>query len=140
MKIVKLLNNKYLKLFIFVLIATLPSLYQGQNMSIYGNVIDTLNNTSKKNAVVMLVRLSDSVMIDFKRTDDNGGFYFNTPMDTVEIIISHHNNDDKVIFFFPSKDRMSLDLNNTILPEKSEMMNEVTIYAYKDPVFLEEIL
>ena len=30
---------------------------------------------------------------------------------------------------------MSLDLNNTILPEKSEMMNEVTIYAYKDPVF-----
>ena len=46
-------------------------------MSIYGNVIDTLNNTSK-NAVVMLVRLSDSVMIDFKRTDDNGGFYFNT--------------------------------------------------------------
>lgn len=135
MKIVKLLNNKYLKLFIFTLITTFPSIYKGQNMSIYGNVIDTLNDASKKNAVVMLVRLSDSVMIDFKRTDDNGGFYFNTPMDTVEIIISHHNNDDKVIFFFPSKDRMSLDLSNTILPEKSEMMNEVTIYAYKDPVF-----
>jgi outer membrane receptor protein involved in Fe transport len=135
MKIVKLLNNRYLKLFIFTLITTFPSICKGQNMSIYGNVIDTLNDASKKNAVVMLVRLSDSVMIDFKRTDDNGGFYFNTPMDTVEIIISHHNNDDKVIFFFPSKDRMSLDLNNTILPEKSEMMNEVTIYAYKDPVF-----
>ena len=98
MKIVKLLNNKFLKLFIFVLIFSLPSLFQGQNMSIYGNVIDTLNNTSKKIAVIMLVRLSDSVMLDFKRTDDNGGFYFNTPMDTVEIIISHHNNDDKVIF------------------------------------------
>ena len=135
MKIVKLLNNIYLKLFIFTLITTFPSVHKGQNMSIYGNVIDTLNDASKKNAVVMLVRLSDSVMIDFKRTDDNGGFYFNTPMDTVEIIISHHNNDDKVIFFFPSKDRMSLDLSNTILPEKSEMMNEVTIYAYKDPVF-----
>tara|TARA_Y200000002_G_scaffold382552_1_gene399990 strand:+ start:877 stop:3564 length:2688 start_codon:yes stop_codon:yes gene_type:complete len=104
-------------------------------MSIFGNVLDTLNDVPKKNAVVMLVRLSDSVMIDFKRTDDNGGFYFNIPIDTVEIIISHHKNDDKIIFFFPSKDRLSLNLNNTILPEKSEMMNEVTIYAYKDPVF-----
>jgi len=135
MKLFKILNFNCLKLFIFILISSNSSILQAQNMSIYGNVIDTLNNTSKKNAVVMLVRLSDSVMIDFKRTDDNGGFYFNTPMDTVEIILSHHNNDDKVIFFFPSKDRMSLNLNNTILPEKSEMMNEVTIYAYKDPVF-----
>jgi len=135
MKLFKILNCNCLKLFIFILISSTSSILQAQNMSIYGNVIDTLNNTSKKNAVVMLVRLSDSVMIDFKRTDDNGGFYFNTPMDTVEIILSHHNNDDKVIFFFPSKDRMSLNLNNTILPEKSEMMNEVTIYAYKDPVF-----
>ena len=108
---------------------------QAQNMSIFGNIIDTLNDTPKKNAVVMLVRLSDSVMIDFKRTDDNGGFYFNVPIDTVEIIISHHKNDDKFIFFFPSNDRLSLNLNNTILPEQSEMMNEVTIYAYKDPVF-----
>ena len=41
----------------------------------------------------------------------------------------------KSYFFFPSNDRLSLDLNNTILPEKSEMMEEVTIYAYKDPVF-----
>ena len=108
---------------------------QAQNMSIFGNIIDTLNDIPKKNAVVMLVRLSDSVMIDFKRTDDNGGFYFNVPIDTVEIIISHHKNDDKFIFFFPSNDRLSLNLNNTILPEQSEMMNEVTIYAYKDPVF-----
>ena len=43
----------------------LSSSISGQNMSIFGNVLDTLNNTPKKNTVVMLVRLSDSVMIDF---------------------------------------------------------------------------
>ena len=48
MKIVKLLNNIYLKLFIFTLITTFPSVHKGQNMSIYGNVIDTLNDASKK--------------------------------------------------------------------------------------------
>ncbi|MAW83886.1 MAG: hypothetical protein CL832_05625 [Crocinitomicaceae bacterium] len=128
----KILKFNYLY---FTLLILISSSISGQNMSIFGNVLDTLNDVPKKNAVVMLVRLSDSVMIDFKRTDDNGGFYFNIPIDTVEIIISHHKNDDKIIFFFLSKDRLSLNLNNTILPEKSEMMNEVTIYAYKDPVF-----
>ena len=135
MKIYKILNiNILIKLFLLLILAS-PLTFKSQNMSIFGNVIDTLNNSAKKNAVVMLVRLSDSNMIDFKRTDENGGFYFNIPIDTVEIIISHHKNDDKIIFFFPSKDRLSLNLSNTILPEKSEMMNEVTIYAFKDPVF-----
>ena len=96
----KILKFNYLYFTLFIL---LNSSISGQNMSIFGNVLDTLNNTPKKNTVVMLVRLSDSVMIDFKRTDDNGGFYFNVPNDTVEIIISHHKNDDKIIFFFPPR-------------------------------------
>ena len=132
MKTIKTLNYNII-IILFISFFNLNA--QAQNMSIFGNIIDTLNDKPKKNAVVMLVRLSDSVMIDFKRTDDNGGFYFNVPIDTVEIIISHHKNDDKFIFFFPSNERLSLNLNNTILPEQSEMMNEVTIYAYKDPVF-----
>ena len=69
----KILKFNYLYFTLFIL---LNSSISGQNMSIFGNVLDTLNNTPKKNTVVMLVRLSDSVMIDFKRTDDNGGFYF----------------------------------------------------------------
>ena len=125
----------YLKLIFIFIILSIPCFSFGQYMNIYGTVNDTLNKRPKENAVVMLVRLSDSVLIDFQRTNENGEFYISTPMDTVEIIISHHDNDDKIIFFFPSEDRLNLDLSNTILPEKSEMMEEVTIYAYKDPVF-----
>ena len=126
---------KYLKIYILILFTFFSSVFFSQNMSIYGSVNDTLNSKPKENAVVMLIRLSDSVLVDFQRTNQNGEFYLNVPMDTVQIIISHHDNDDKIIFFFPSIDRLSLDLNNTVLPEKSEMMEEVTIYAYKDPVF-----
>ena len=125
----------YLKLIFVLILFSISCFSFGQNMNIYGTINDTLNKRPKENAVVMLVRLSDSVLIDFQRTNENGEFYISTPMDTVEIIISHHQNDDKIIFFFPSKDRLNLDLSNTILPEKSEMMEEVTIYAYKDPVF-----
>jgi hypothetical protein len=125
----------YLNKITLIVILLFPVLILSQNMTIFGNVNDTLNNTPKENAVVMMVRLSDSVMLDFKRTDESGRFFFDLPMDTVEIIISHHKNDDKIIFFFPSLNRLSLDLTNTVLPEKSELMNEVTIYAYKDPVY-----
>ena len=93
MKKHKILNtNNLINLFLLVFLV-FPLTIKSQNMSIFGNVIDTLNNSAKKDAVVMLVRLSDSTMIDFKRTDENGGFYFNTPIDTVEIIIikSNHN-------------------------------------------------
>ena len=73
-------------------------------MSIFGNINDTLNNKPKESAVVMVIRLSDSVMLDYKRTDNQGRFFIDIPMDTVEIIISHHKNDDKIIFFFPSQE------------------------------------
>ncbi len=109
----------YLKIIFILILLSISCSFFGQNMNIYGSINDTLNKRPKENAVVMLVRLSDSVLIDFQRTNENGEFYISTPMDTVEIIISHHQNDDKIIFFFPSKDRLNLDLSNTILTEKS---------------------
>ena len=124
-----------MKLLTSTLIIFFSTFFYGQNMTINGNLKDTLNDQPKENAVIMLIRLSDSVLLDFKRTDKTGEFSFNLPLDTVEIIISHHKNDDKIIFFFPSETNDELNLTNTILPEKSEKLNEVTIYAYKDPIF-----
>ena len=84
--------------------------------------------------MVMVVRLKDSTLLDFARTDYEGKFNISIPIETVEIIISHHKFDDKYIFLFPSETKMEIDLKDNHLPEKSEMMNEVTIYAYQEPV------
>ena len=105
-----------------------------EEIVIKGNLIDKLNDSPKENAVIMAIRLKDSVMLGYVRSDMNGEFNLTLPMDTVEIIISHHQYDDKYIFFFPSANNKEINLVNTYLPEKSEMMNEVTIYAYKEPV------
>ncbi|MDG2370087.1 MAG: outer membrane beta-barrel protein [Flavobacteriales bacterium] len=108
-----------------------------QQMLVKGNVIDTLNNDNPiENVVVMVLSLSDSVLLGFDRTDFNGEFSISgIPVDTVEIIMSHHNFDDKVIFFMGSNANNELNLINTILPDKSEMINEVTIYANKEPIY-----
>ena len=101
------------------------------------DLIDTLNNNNPtENVVVMVLSLSDSVLLGFDRTDFNGEFSISgLPVDTVEIIMSHHNFDDKVIFFMGSNANNELNLINTILPDKSEMINEVTIYANKEPIY-----
>ena len=71
MKLHKLLDNNILIKIFLLFILAFPLTFTAQNMTIFGNVIDTLNNSAKKDAVVMLLRLSDSTMIDFKRTDEN---------------------------------------------------------------------
>ena len=124
------------KIFLFVLIifGLYSNNFSQENIVIKGNLINKLNNSAQENAVVMVVRLKDSTLLDFARTDYEGKFNISIPIDTVEIIISHHKFDDKYIFFFPSETNMEIDLKDIHLPEKSEMMNEVTIYAYQEPV------
>ena len=75
---------KYLNIYIFILFSFFLPFFS-QNMSIYGSINDTLNRNQRK-SVVMLIRLSDSVLVDFQRTNENGEFYLNVPMDTVEIL------------------------------------------------------
>ncbi|MBG16129.1 MAG: hypothetical protein CL853_07235 [Crocinitomicaceae bacterium] len=125
------------RLFSFLFLLLIGISIHGQGMTIKGNIIDTLNNNSPtENAVVMVTRLSDSVLLGFDRSDINGDFLIDKlPYDTVEIIISHHNFDEKIIFFMGSKSNNELLLKNTILPDKSQLINEVTIYANKEPIF-----
>ena len=122
---------------LLITILFLSTSYFGQQMTIKGNIIDPLNNNQPiENAVVMVTRLSDSVLLAFQRTDYKGEFSINKlALDTVEIIISHHKFDDKIIFFMGGASNNELDLINTTLPDKSQLINEVTIYADKEPIF-----
>ena len=67
-----MINKLFLLLFI-----CLPVFSFGQ-MEIKGNVQDTTSGKSVplKNALAMLVRIKDSVLVDFKRTDEFGNFNF----------------------------------------------------------------
>lgn len=128
-----------MKYYIFFLFSTICISFTclSQQMNIKGNIVDPLNNNQGvENAVIMVTRLSDSILLDFQRSDINGKFSIDPlSYDTVEIIISHHNFDDKIIFFMGGESNNSLNLVNTILPDKSQLINEVTIYADKEPIF-----
>ncbi len=94
-----------------------------------------MNKKPAQNAVLVVIRLADSVMLDFARSDKDGKFNMSMPMDTVEVLISHPQFDDKSVFFFPSPKNLDLNLTDLPLPPPSEELAEIMIVAYKEPIY-----
>lgn len=113
----------------------IPMFSFSQNMRISGNVQDTTEKKPLYNALAMVVRIRDSVLLDFKRTDLQGNFSFELPIDTVQLVVSHPKFSDNSYYLFGSVDNKEFDIKRIILPEKSQQLKEVVIYAYKDPVY-----
>ncbi len=114
----------------------LPLLSFGQQMQISGTVYDTTNNVPLSQAMAMVVRIKDSVLIDFQRTDKSGTFSFSSlPVDTLQLIVSHPKFGEREFYFFGRPDNATFELKKIILPERSQHIEEVTIYAYKDPIY-----
>lgn len=125
-----------IRLQLLCLLFFLPLLSFGQKMQISGHVHDTVTDTPVVNAVAMVVRIKDSVLLDFARTDRGGNFSFKSlPIDTVQLTVSHPKFGDREYYFFGRPDNAEFNLTKIILPEKSQHLDEVTIYAYKDPIY-----
>lgn len=108
---------------------------QAQNMTIKATVVDTNAKTIVRNAVGMVIRVRDSVLLDFKRTDKMGQFNFIVPIDTVEFIIKHPEYGDYRSYIFGSKENNVFEMNPLAMPELSSEIEEVVIFAYKDPIY-----
>ena len=126
-----------LKKIVFFLVCFLFSFFGfSQKMNIGGNVQDTISKTPLLSAVVIAVRLKDSVLVAHTRTDATGFFALkNMKIDTVQIIISHPKFGDQSFYVFASSTNYAFDFGKIILPSKSHALNEIVIYAYKDPVY-----
>lgn len=107
-----------------------------QQMNIAGTVQDTASKTPLRYAVVSIVRIKDSILTAFTRTDINGRFEFkNIPIDTVQVTVSSPKFGDQTYFVFASKSNRDFDFGKIILPPQSQQLKEVVIYAFKDPVY-----
>ncbi|MES2131334.1 MAG: TonB-dependent receptor [Bacteroidota bacterium] len=123
------------KLFtIFLSVLCINSFSQSLNIS--GNVQDTIAKEPLKNAIVMAVKLMDSTLVDFTRTDDKGLFKLKPlPIDTYQVIISHPKFADQGYFIFGDKKNLNYDFGKIILQPKNVSLDEVTIFAFKDPIY-----
>ncbi len=107
-----------------------------QKMTISGNVRDTVSKIQLPNAVAMAVRIKDSSLVAFARTDAKGIFELSgLTIDTLQIIVSHPRFGEQSFYVFGSATNNTFDFGKIILPPKSQQLKEVVIYAFKDPVY-----
>lgn len=118
---------------LFLLFLSVPVM--AQKMTINATVQDTNAQIPIRNAVGMLIRVRDSILLDFKRTDMYGKMSFTLPLDTVQLIVRHPDYGDFNSFFFGSPDNNVFNLDPLAMPDKSRELEEVVIYANKNPIY-----
>lgn len=107
-----------------------------QKMSVSGKVLDTSGTVSLQNAMVMMVRIKDSMLVDFTRTDASGNFSLkNLDVDTFSLVISHPRFDEKTIYIFGDPTDLQVNIPQIRMPEKAKELQEIMIYANKNPVY-----
>ena len=80
--------RKFIAGFVFILAITLTS--HSQTTSIKGTVTDTVEKKNLSNAVVALIKKSDSALVKFTRTNSNGEFSItNVPAATYILMITY---------------------------------------------------
>ena len=124
------------KLLVFLILTIIGSTSFAQDLIIKGNVVDTVNKLPLNNAVVMAIRLSDSVLLDFKRTDLKGEFSFsNLPVTTIELLITHPKFDERTYFIIGTPEKKEFTVPGIILPSESQVFDEVVIFANNEPIY-----
>lgn len=114
----------------------MTSLAWSQEMNVKGTVYDTSGVKPLPNAVAMAIRIKDSLLLGFDRTDKDGKFELGGfEVDTFSLIIDHPYFDEKTYYMFGHKDNYDITIPVIRMPEKAQDLEEVVIYAYKDPIY-----
>lgn len=108
----------------------------GQDMEVKGQVFDTSGVVSLEKTLVMAVRLKDSLLLDFTRTDVDGKFSIgHFPVDTFSLIVDHLRFEQRNYFILGSSTNSQIEIEKVILSTKTKDLEEVVIYANKNPIY-----
>jgi hypothetical protein len=98
-----------------------------QNAAIRGKVSDTLENKSLSNAVVSLIRQTDSILFKFSRTNANGEFTISdVPSGKYKMLITFPRFADYADNI-EIKDQPVVDLGTIALTQKAKLLEEVIV-------------
>ncbi len=121
-------------LVIFFLITSCLSL-SAQEINLSGQVRDTLNDRGLENAVVMAVRVKDSVLTNFTRTNWKGEWELSLERDTFQVYITHPDFEEREFFIFGNAQTKDLDFGQIILPSKGEELRELVVFSNNEPIY-----
>lgn len=108
----------------------------GQQMKITGTVYDTTGTRPIPKASAMAVRMKDSLLLGHTRTKSDGSFELSGfKIDTFTLIIASPGYDDKLYYMFGHQDNYEINIPSIKMQTKSQDLEEVVIYANKNPIY-----
>lgn len=121
----------------FVLIILLSNVFVsiGQKIQISGVVNDSSGVNKLNKAVVSLVRLNDSILVDFYRTNPSGEFKFNVPLDTFYLLIEHPQFEAKTLYVFGDPAEPNIEIPFIRMGVKVKNLAEVVVQGNKNRVY-----
>ena len=106
-----------------------------QTMKVSGIVTDS-TGSPLQNSMVMAVRVKDSLLLGFTRSDKQGKFLLTGfQVDTFSLVVAHPKCDDRTYYIFGSKDNYEINIPNVRMTPMSKELQEVVIYANKNPIY-----
>jgi hypothetical protein len=105
-------------------------------MKITGIVYDSTGTTPLKNALAMAVRVKDSLLLGFARSDEQGKFTLtHFAPDTFSLLIEHPKFDNKTYYIFGHQENWEIDIPKIIMSIRAKQLEDVVIYANKSPIY-----
>jgi len=128
------MSIKHLAIFFFIL--NFYTNLSAQNMKISGHVVDTSGKRALNNVSVLAVRIKDSLLLKHTRTNADGDFILtNFKVDTFTLIVEHPEFESKSYFIFGNESNNEINIPSIRLNMKTKDLDEVVIFANKNPIF-----
>ncbi len=127
-------NFKHLGLVLLLLLST-SFVSLSQNIRISGVVNDSTGLKKLDKAAVSLVRLNDSILVDYYRTNASGEFNFNVPLDTFYLLIEHPQFEAKTLYVFGNPAELSVEIPFIRMGVKVKNLAEVVVQGNRNRVY-----
>ncbi len=119
----------------FLALSALQSSWS-QQMKLTGTIYDTSNVVPLRNVSVMALRLKDSVLLNFTRTNQLGEFTLTGfPIDTFQLIIEHAKLETRTFYIIGSQDNYDIKVPRIQLLQKTQNIREVTVLTNRNAIY-----
>ncbi len=124
------------RIFLILFLFSFISIGNTQTMKVSGIVYDSTGIKPLFQSLVMAIRVRDSLLLGFERTDQNGNFILQSfEVDTFALIISASGLESKTFYIFGNNSNSEINIGKIKLHNKSIELEEVVVFANKNPIY-----
>jgi hypothetical protein len=125
--------KKLLPLLLFI---SISPLFFAQNVKVSGRLVDTSGTQPIYQASIMAIRLRDSVLIKYTRSNQNGEFQLqDLPIDSFQVVVEHQNWTPRSIYIMASKQKTTFDLPDIRLFPKIQEVKDIVVTRNRNAMY-----